>query len=137
MKHIKTRLVALLTLLALLLSVCTLAAAAANEETTAPAAAVESETAGTADAAADASANSAVDASVKTTKAWSAGMVIAVAAAVGALAMGLVIMKTVSSIARQPEAGESIRSGMMLGLVFIETAIIYALIVAILIVFVL
>ncbi len=133
MKHIKTRLVALLTLLALLLSVCTLAAAAANEETTAPAAAAESETEGAIDAAAD----SAADASVKTTKAWSAGMVIAVAAAVGALAMGLVIMKTVSSIARQPEAGESIRSGMMLGLVFIETAIIYALIVAILIVFVL
>ena len=133
MKHIKTRLVALLTLLALLLSVSTLAAAAANEETTAPAAAAESETEGAIDAAAD----SAADASVKTTKAWSAGMVIAVAAAVGALAMGLVIMKTVSSIARQPEAGESIRSGMMLGLVFIETAIIYALIVAILIVFVL
>lgn len=133
MKHIKTRLVALLTLLALILSVCTFAAAAADEETATPAAAAQSETEGTADSAADA----AVGASVKTTKAWSAGMVIAVASAVGALAMGLVIMKTVSSIARQPEAGESIRSGMMLGLVFIETAIIYALIVAILIVFVL
>ena len=133
MKHIKTRLVALLTLLALILSVCTLAAAATDEETATPAAAAQSETEGTADSAADA----AVGASVKTTKAWSAGMVIAVASAAGALAMGLVIMKTVSSIARQPEAGESIRSGMMLGLVFIETAIIYALIVAILIVFVL
>lgn len=133
MKHIKTRLVALLTLLALILSVCTLAAAAADEETATPAAAAQSETEGAADSAADAAAG----ASLKTTKAWSAGMVIAVASAVGALAMGLAIMKTVSSIARQPEAGESIRSGMMLGLVFIETAIIYALIVAILIVFVL
>ena len=37
----------------------------------------------------------------------------------------------------QPEASGSIRSSMMLGLVFIETAIIYALIVAILIIFVL
>ena len=39
--------------------------------------------------------------------------------------------------AGQPEATSQIRSGMMLGLVFIETAIIYALIVAILIIFVL
>ena len=37
----------------------------------------------------------------------------------------------------QPEAADKIRAGMMLGLVFIETAIIYALIVAILIIFVL
>ena len=134
MKHIKSRLVALLTLLALILSVCTLAASAENEEHTAPAATAQSETEGAADSAAS---TAAAETTLKSAKAWSAGIVIAVAAAVGALAMGLVIMKTVSSIARQPEAGDSIRSGMMLGLVFIETAIIYALIVAILIVFVL
>ena len=40
-------------------------------------------------------------------------------------------------ISRQPEASSKISSGLMLGLVFIETAIIYALIVAILVIFVL
>ena len=45
--------------------------------------------------------------------------------------------KSAEGISRQPEAADKIRAGMMLGLVFIETAIIYALIVAILIIFVL
>ena len=40
-------------------------------------------------------------------------------------------------ISRQPEAEGKIRTTLMLGLVFVETAIIYALIVAILIIFVL
>lgn len=70
-------------------------------------------------------------------KAWAAGVTIAVVAAAGAIAMGLVIWKTVESIARQPEAEGKIRTAMMLGLVFVETAIIYSLIVAILIIFVL
>ena len=43
----------------------------------------------------------------------------------------------VESIARQPEADGKIRTTLMLGLVFIETAIIYALLVVILIIFVL
>ena len=42
-----------------------------------------------------------------------------------------------AGMARQPEAAGKINSAMMLGLVFIETAIIYALIIAILIIFVL
>ncbi|MCR5302528.1 MAG: ATP synthase F0 subunit C [Lachnospiraceae bacterium] len=70
-------------------------------------------------------------------KAWAAGIAIAVVAAAGAISMGLVIWKTVEGIARQPEAEGKIRTAMMLGLVFVETAIIYALIVAILIIFVL
>lgn len=70
-------------------------------------------------------------------KAWAAGIAIAIVAAAGAISMGLVIWKTVESIARQPEAEGKIRTAMMLGLVFVETAIIYALIVAILIIFVL
>ena len=45
--------------------------------------------------------------------------------------------KAVEAIARQPEANGQIRTTMMMGLVFIETVIIYALIVAILIIFVL
>lgn len=69
-------------------------------------------------------------------KSWAAGITIAIVAAAGALSMGLVIWKTVESIARQPEAEGKIRTAMMLGLVFVETAIIYALIVAILIIFV-
>lgn len=74
---------------------------------------------------------------LKSTKAWAAGIAIAVVAAAGALAMGITIGKTVSGIARQPEAEGPMRTTLMLGLVFIETAIIYALIVAILIIFVL
>lgn len=70
-------------------------------------------------------------------KAMAAGICVGVAAFAGALAMGLAISKSNESIARQPEAEGSIKSNMMLGLVFIETVIIYALIVAILIIFVL
>ena len=51
--------------------------------------------------------------------------------------MGIAVAKTSEAPARQPEAEGKIRSSLMLGLVFIETAIIYALIVAILIIFVL
>lgn len=70
-------------------------------------------------------------------KAIAAGAAIGLAALGGALAMGIAISKSNEGIARQPEAEGKIRSTLMLGLVFIETAIIYALIVAILIVFVL
>lgn len=70
-------------------------------------------------------------------KALSAGLAIGLAAAGGAIAMGLAIAKSVEGIARQPEAEGKIRTALMLGLVFVETAIIYALIVAILIIFVL
>lgn len=52
-------------------------------------------------------------------------------------AMAISIAKSTSGMARQPEAAGKINSAMMLGLVFIETAIIYALIIAILIIFVL
>ena len=59
------------------------------------------------------------------------------AAAGGAVGMGLSAGKAVEGIARQPEAESKIRTTLMLGLVFIETAIIYALLVVILIIFVL
>ena len=67
-------------------------------------------------------------------KAIAAAICVGIAAAAGA---ATAISKSNESIARQPEASGSIRSSLMLGLVFIETAIIYALIVAILIIFVL
>ena len=73
----------------------------------------------------------------KSAKAIGASVAIALAAGLGAIAMGIVIAKSVEGIARQPEAEGKIRSSMMLGLVFVETAIIYALIVAILVIFVL
>lgn len=73
----------------------------------------------------------------KPAKAYAAAITIAAAAGLGAIAMGIVIAKSVDGIARQPEAEGKIRSSMMLGLVFVETAIIYALIVAILVIFVL
>ena len=70
------------------------------------------------------------------TKAIAAGLAVGLAAAAGAVAMGIAIAKSAEGISRQPEAEGSIRTSLMLGLVFIETAIIYALIVAILIIFV-
>ncbi len=77
-----------------------------------------------------------VESSVTQHKAWAAAIVVGLAAAAGAIGMAMVIAKAVGGIARQPEADGKIRTTLMLGLVFIETAIIYALIVAILIIFV-
>ena len=65
------------------------------------------------------------------------GIAIGLAAAGGAVAMGVAVSKSAEGIARQPEAEGKIRTTLMLGLVFIETAIIYALLVVILIIFVL
>ena len=73
----------------------------------------------------------------KGAKALAAGIAIGLAALGGAIGMGMAISKSSEGIARQPEAEGKIRTSLMLGLVFIETAIIYALIVAILIIFVL
>lgn len=70
-------------------------------------------------------------------KAICATAAIALVAGIGAFAMAWSITKAADGISRQPEAANNIRTMLMLGLVFIETAIIYALIVAILIIFVL
>lgn len=69
-------------------------------------------------------------------KAMAAALVVGLAAAAGAIGMGIAIAKSVEGISRQPEAEGKIRTSLMLGLVFVETAIIYALVVAILIIFV-
>jgi len=82
-------------------------------------------------------AEAAAEASVDSSKAIAAGILIAAAAGAGAIGMAIAIGKSAESIARQPESAGNIRSTLMLGLVFIETAVIYALIVAILIIFVL
>ena len=70
-------------------------------------------------------------------KALAAGLTVGLAAAAGAIGMGIAIAKSVEGISRQPEAESKIRTSLMLGLVFVETAIIYALIIAVLIIFVL
>ena len=70
-------------------------------------------------------------------KAMAAAICVGLAAAAGAIGMGIAISKSSEGIPRQPEAENKIRTNLMLGLVFVETAIIYALIVAILIIFVL
>ncbi len=70
-------------------------------------------------------------------KAIAAGIAVGIAAAGGAVGMGLATAKAAEGISRQPEAEGKIRTTLMLGLVFIETAIIYALLVVILIIFVL
>ena len=96
--------------------------------------------ASSADAAPAAAAAETVQTQQDTTtgsKALAAGLAIGLAAAGGAIAMGVAVGKSTEGIARQPEAESKIRTTLMLGLVFIETAIIYALLVVILIIFVL
>lgn len=70
-------------------------------------------------------------------KALAAGIAVGLAALGGAIGMGLAISKSAEGIARQPESESKLRTNLMLGLVFIETVVIYALIVAILVIFVL
>ena len=89
------------------------------------------------DTAEDTAADEENDSSKDVAKAIGASVAIAVAAGIGAISMALAICKTNECIARQPEAESKLRSNMMRGLIFIETAIIYELIVGILVVFVL
>ena len=70
-------------------------------------------------------------------KAIGVGIAIGIAAGGGAIGMGIATARTTESVSRQPEAEGKIRTVLMLGLVFIETAIIYALLAVILIIFVL
>ena len=75
--------------------------------------------------------------SLVSAKAMAAAITVGLAAAAGAIGMGLAVAKSVEAISRQPEAESKIRTTLMLGLVFVETAIIYALVIAILLIFVL
>lgn len=77
------------------------------------------------------------DSGVTGAKATASAIAIGIAAAAGAIGMGMAIAKSVEGIARQPEAEGKIRTTMMLGLVFLETVVIYALLTVILIIFVL
>lgn len=70
-------------------------------------------------------------------KSIGSGIAIGIAAGGGAIGMGIAVGKANEGISRQPEAEGKLRTTLMLGLVFIETAIIYALLVVILLIFVL
>ena len=88
-------------------------------------------------ATADTADTATVDDGSTKSKAIAAAACVGLVAATGAVSMCIAISKSADGIARQPEAAEKLRGSLMLGLVFIETVVIYALIVAILIVFVL
>ena len=122
-----SKLIAVILTLALMVTAVLLTSISAFAET------VPQDT--TAEVEAEASEATADDA--KGDKAIAAAIVVGIASALGAIGMGIAIAKSAESMARQPEAAGKINSAMMLGLVFIETLIIYALIVAILIIFVL
>lgn len=79
----------------------------------------------------------AADKSLLGDKAIACGIAISFAAGLGALGMGIATGKSVEGISRQPEVEGKIRTTFMLGIVFMETAIIYALLVVILVIFVL
>lgn len=116
MKLSAKRIISLLLAVMLVCGLFVLSASAADAEPAAEAAAAESSTG---------------------SKAIAAAVVVGIVATAAALGMAIAIGKSAEGMSRQPEASGSIRSSMMLGLVFIETVVIYALIVAILIIFVL
>ena len=60
-------------------------------------------------------------------KALAAAIAILVAGA-AAIGMGIAIAKALEGIARQPEADKKISKTLILGLVFLETCVIYALV---------
>ena len=70
-------------------------------------------------------------------KAIGAGIAVGFAACGGGIGMGIAVGRCGEGVARQPEMSGKIQTIMMLGLVFIETVVIYALIIAILAIFVL
>lgn len=123
----KVRFLVILTVIAILMTLLAVPALAAADTTAAPA-----DTAQTTEAAPADNGGSTAG-----TKALAVGMAIGLAAAGGAIGMGMVGGKTADGISRQPEMESKIRTSMMLTMVFIETAIIYALLVVILVIFVL
>ena len=124
-------LAALMIALLCMILVAPVSAYADNDAAAADTAAADADT-----AAADAD-TAAADAQIVVGKSNGAGLAIGIAAGAGAIGMGLAVAKSAEGISRQPEAEGKIRTTLMLGLVFIETAIIYALLAVILIIFVL
>lgn len=65
-----------------------------------------------------------------------AGLGLALAALGGALGQGNLAARAMESIARQPEAAGRIQTAMLLGLAFIESLVIYCLLIAFILLFV-
>lgn len=92
-----------------------------------------------AQAAAGAAAGSAAAAEHLTLIKWSiiaAGFPLGLAAAFGALGQGMSINGAVQSIARNPSAAGEIRGNLILGLVLIESLVIYVLLISLILFFV-
>ena len=129
MKSMKKRLAAMGLLALMIFAFCSVTAFAASTDNAAA-------TAVTTQAATETAASSSTS-NPTGSKALAAGICVGLAAGAGALGMGIAVGKSCEGVSRQPEATNQIRTSLMLGLVFIETAIIYALIIAILVIFVL
>ncbi len=84
--------------------------------------------------AAEGPAGGAVSASVYGWIAAAAGFGIAIASAVGAIAQSKVVHRASEAIARNPGTAPQIRFGLILGLVLIESLVIYTLLIEILLV---
>ena len=82
------------------------------------------------EAAAQAAASGLVQWSIIT-----AGFALAIAAAFGALGQGKAVSSAVEGIARNPGAAADIRGSLILGLVLIESLVIYALLVSLILFF--
>ncbi len=70
---------------------------------------------------------------------WSvivAGLGLALAASVGAMAQAKAVRQALEGMARQPEAAGSIQTAMILGLAFVESLVIYVLLVSLILLFV-
>lgn len=125
MKLRTKKLLLVLTIVTLLLSLLAVPALAAAGDGTAP--------------AGDTAAAQTVEDEGNTIgfKALAVGLAIGLAAAGGGIGMGIVGGKAADGMSRQPDMESKIRTSLMLTMVFIETAIIYALLVVILVIFVL
>jgi F-type H+-transporting ATPase subunit c len=69
-------------------------------------------------------------------KAAAAAIGLGIAAVGGTLGQGMAISRSVEAMARQPEVKNDIRATMLLGLVFIESIVLYALVIAFITLFV-
>jgi F-type H+-transporting ATPase subunit c len=77
-------------------------------------------------------------AAVSTLVQWSiitAGFALAIASAFGALGQGKAVSAAVEAIARNPSAAGDIRANLLLGLVLIESLVIYVLLIALILLF--
>ena len=69
---------------------------------------------------------------------WSiatAGFALAIAAGLGALGQGKAVAAAVEAIARNPSASGDIRANLLLGLVLIESLVIYVLLISLIVLF--